>query len=192
MITEEKPALDENLLIHFGIKGMKWGVKKNGQPRLLPGARTSMNVGHKIGKKIHDARVSRADKPKMSTAKKVAIGAAVVGGAAAATFVLTKTGRTTIGSLATRFRASKPTTTLIPKKTSITPVSHIPSPSQLMSEASQAATRNRGVAPINRALTEKSWRDAALMKRATRETSRIPSVGEISRNLQDPNYVWHL
>lgn len=28
MIVEEKPPLDEALLIHYGIKGMKWGARK--------------------------------------------------------------------------------------------------------------------------------------------------------------------
>lgn len=29
MIHDHKPPLDEALLIHFGVKGMKWGVRKN-------------------------------------------------------------------------------------------------------------------------------------------------------------------
>lgn len=28
MITADKPALNEDLLVHFGIKGMRWGVRK--------------------------------------------------------------------------------------------------------------------------------------------------------------------
>lgn len=28
MIIEEKPPLDEALLIHYGIRGMKWGMRK--------------------------------------------------------------------------------------------------------------------------------------------------------------------
>lgn len=28
MITAEKPPLNEDLLVHFGVKGMKWGVRK--------------------------------------------------------------------------------------------------------------------------------------------------------------------
>lgn len=31
MITAEKPALNEDLLVHFGIKGMRWGVRKKQQ-----------------------------------------------------------------------------------------------------------------------------------------------------------------
>jgi hypothetical protein len=29
MIHDTKPPLDENLLIHYGVPGMKWGVRKN-------------------------------------------------------------------------------------------------------------------------------------------------------------------
>lgn len=29
-MLDEKPPLDEDLLLHYGVKGMKWGVRKNG------------------------------------------------------------------------------------------------------------------------------------------------------------------
>lgn len=32
MITADKPPLDEDLLVHFGILGMKWGSRKNDHP----------------------------------------------------------------------------------------------------------------------------------------------------------------
>jgi hypothetical protein len=52
---ELKPPLDNALLEHHGIKGMKWGVRRDRSgPALLPGARSSMKVGNKIGQKIHN------------------------------------------------------------------------------------------------------------------------------------------
>lgn len=30
MIHSSKPPLDEDLLVHYGVKGMKWGTRKNG------------------------------------------------------------------------------------------------------------------------------------------------------------------
>lgn len=39
MITDEKPPLDEDLLMHFGIRGMRWGVRKHD----LPGVSRSTN-----------------------------------------------------------------------------------------------------------------------------------------------------
>jgi hypothetical protein len=68
LITAEKPQLNEDLLIHFGIKGMKWGVRK------------SKSSSDSSGKK-------------MSTKKKVAIGAGVAVGAAAVAFALTRRGK---------------------------------------------------------------------------------------------------
>ena len=57
MLIAEKPPLDEELLAHYGIKGMRWGRRK--------------------------AELPVAPKPprkKWSTKKKVAVGAAVVAG----------------------------------------------------------------------------------------------------------------
>jgi hypothetical protein len=70
MIVSEKPDLDEDLLVHFGIKGMKWGQKKTSSSGDSPG------------------------KKPMSTKKKVAIGAAAVAGATAVAFVIARRGKT--------------------------------------------------------------------------------------------------
>lgn len=56
---EEKPPLDEDTLAHYGVLGMRWGHHKDGL-HLLPGTRTSMKVGRKVGNKIHDHRVDNA------------------------------------------------------------------------------------------------------------------------------------
>lgn len=68
MAVIDKPPLDEDLLVHFGIKGMRWGVRKS-----------SSSGG--------------SSKKKMSTKKKVAIGAGVAVGAAAVAFALTRRGK---------------------------------------------------------------------------------------------------
>jgi hypothetical protein len=52
---ELKPPLDNALLEHYGIKGMKWGVRRDRSgPAPLPGARSSMKVGNKVGQKIYN------------------------------------------------------------------------------------------------------------------------------------------
>jgi hypothetical protein len=52
-VDDNPEASLDDVLAHYGVKGMKWGQHKDGL-RLLPGTRTSMKVGHKVGKKIHD------------------------------------------------------------------------------------------------------------------------------------------
>lgn len=72
MIVIDKPALDEDLLVHFGVKGMRWGRRK-----------ASSSDGS-------------SDKKPMSTKKKVAIGAGVaagVAGAAAVAYMMSRRGK---------------------------------------------------------------------------------------------------
>jgi hypothetical protein len=81
MIHDQKPPLDEALLIHYGVKGMKWGV--------------------------HHTRPDEAERrarfsPK---AKKIAAGVAVAGGAAAAAYLIAKHGNVPANSMG---RLSKP------------------------------------------------------------------------------------
>lgn len=64
MITAEKPALNEDLLVHFGIKGMKWGIRKD---------RSSSPAPQKSGK--NQPRFSEEQKRR---AKQVAIGVGVL------------------------------------------------------------------------------------------------------------------
>jgi hypothetical protein len=51
----------QTVIAHYGVKGMKWGVRKN-EARLLPGASTSMKVGRAAG----NAVARRRKKPSSS------------------------------------------------------------------------------------------------------------------------------
>lgn len=70
--------LEENELEHFGIKGMKWGVR-----------RTPEELGHRKAQKA-SKRAARAEKVKATAKKAAAVakkyGPTVVGGAALAVF----------------------------------------------------------------------------------------------------------
>lgn len=73
-----------NELYHHGIKGQKWGVRRyqNANGRLTNAGKKRYSDGNDNSKK--------SSKSKMSTAKKVAIGAAVVAAAAGITYVAIK------------------------------------------------------------------------------------------------------
>lgn len=73
-----------NELYHHGIKGQKWGVRRyqNTNGRLTNAGKKRYSDGNDSSKK--------SSKSKMSTAKKVAIGAAVVAAAAGVTYVAIK------------------------------------------------------------------------------------------------------
>ena len=73
-----------NELYHHGIKGQKWGVRRyqNTNGRLTNAGKKRYSDGNDNSKK--------SSKSKMSTAKKVAIGAAVVAAAAGITYVAIK------------------------------------------------------------------------------------------------------
>jgi hypothetical protein len=68
-------------LVHFGVKGMHWGVRKSED-----------SGGSSSG--------GSSGKQKMSTKKKVAIGTGIAAGAAAAALLLSKRGRSTVSSVA--------------------------------------------------------------------------------------------
>lgn len=106
MIVDEKPPLDENLLMHFGIKGMKWGHRK---------ARDSGGAS---------SGGSSAPKQGMSTKKKVAIGVGVgaaVVGAAAASYFLVRRGKSPMSAL-----------TKVAKAAENRPKAGNPSPAEMM------------------------------------------------------------
>lgn len=70
----ESPPLRGVYLAHFGVKGMKWGRRKS----------SFSNSSSSSSKK---------NEPKMTNAKKFAIGTAVLGGAAVAAIILSRRGQ---------------------------------------------------------------------------------------------------
>lgn len=96
MLVDDKPSLDESLLTHFGIPGMKWGHRK---PDYIPVGRSGaagVNYGSRpnVRSAANPSAAPRSvpQRQGMSTGKKVAIGVGIVGGAAAAAYFLSKTG----------------------------------------------------------------------------------------------------
>lgn len=78
MLVEDKPPLDDELLAHFGIPGMKWGQRKGYIPVGRPGGarpapQSQQSQGHALMKKL-------------------AIGGGIVAGVAAGAYLLSKTG----------------------------------------------------------------------------------------------------
>lgn len=102
MLVDEKPPLDEDLLMHFGIKGMRWGHRK------------PQESGSSSG------RSSAAPKQGMSTKKKVAIGVGIgvgVAGAAAAAYFLARSGKSPISAMNKVVQAAenRPKISAVPK-----------------------------------------------------------------------------
>lgn len=102
MLVDEKPPLDEDLLLHYGIPGMKWGqrhdyipIGRGGgggggsapTPRFGRGPAPSANSGRRSG-----GGGSAPQQQGMSTMKKLAIGGGIVAGVAAGAYLLSKTG----------------------------------------------------------------------------------------------------
>lgn len=84
----DKPSLDELVVLeHHGVKGMRWGVRKDRES-----SSSSGGSDHK-------------------TAKRVGVGVLVVGGAAAATYILAKNGHFPAAqAFGMSFKSGMPTT----------------------------------------------------------------------------------
>lgn len=171
MIVAEKPELDDALLVHFGIKGMHWGIRKS-----------------------PDSGGSR--KP-MSTKKKVAIGiatgVAIAGGAVATAYLLKTRGEVQLPKINTNAPLGK----LGANK----PLSQLPSPFELRLQAARSSNRTLMSRIGNQRLTEQVWRDSAKMSQLTRDMDKTTSglmrgtddnLAAVRRALQDPNHVWHI
>lgn len=103
MLVDAKPPLDEDLLLHYGIPGMKWGQRHDYIPKGIWGHGRSAGGGGGSAPRPRggsassggSVRRSSGTAPRhtgMSKGKKIAIGVGVVGGAAAAAYFLSKTG----------------------------------------------------------------------------------------------------
>lgn len=172
MITDEKPPLDEDLLMHFGVRGMHWGQRK---------ARPS---GGSSG--------SSAPKQKMATGKKVAIGLGVAAvGASVAAYILSRQGNSRVGA------AAKAAVRVESKAASLALRPHTPSPFEMRMAAGQAAHRNTMNRVAAQKLTDKAWRDSAKIKQMSRQmdsttASLLNNNSAMLKALQDPNHVWRL
>lgn len=213
MLIDDKPDLDDALLVHVGIKGMKWGVRK--------------------------ARTNEGERKTLFTSKqkKIAAGVGVaIAGAAAAIFILANRGKQPLPSVEhlvalNRKRPEKNSGVALIKKTFATdPTSPAPflrsigpknapsmsvyqqrlkiagldHPGAMQIRAGQAAHEQALARVGNQKLTDKTWRDSAKMAQMARDTNKqvdeiikrtdakMPSIEEIRRHLADPNHVWEI
>lgn len=186
----EKPELNEDLLIHFGVKGMKWGRRRKRPDEAQRGKVFSKANGVKLAK-----------------------GAAVVAGVVLVAAVLTKSGRTKMVDVATssyvsnrtaaRTAKANPVTGLIRKfkdvKTASLPKPPSLSPAETQNiarlqlaqrtrraqEEAQRFARSQAIQRegLNR-LTDKTWRDQARMSRLISEMDSTTN-GLLDGSLRD-------
>lgn len=92
MLHNEKPALDDNLLEHHGIKGMRWGVRKAVSRSDIRTARKSVKkdarahlknqakfvVGKSSRQSLHDTRLKFLTNPDRATAARLTKGETAV------------------------------------------------------------------------------------------------------------------
>lgn len=151
----EKPELNEDLLIHFGVKGMKWGRRRKRPDEAQRGKVFSKANGVKLAK-----------------------GAAVVAGVALVAAVLTKSGRTKMVDVATttfvqnRTAAStaraNPVTNLVRRFKDVK-ASSLPSPASMMADAQRSGARTNFGREATQRLTERTWRDQARLTKMVRD-----------------------
>jgi hypothetical protein len=166
MITAEKPTLDEELLMHFGIRGMKWGVRKQ-----KPSGGSSSKKG-------------------MSTKKKVAIaagGLAVVAGVAATAYLLKTRGGVKvpkIGPTVNRVTNLPP----VPKVPS-------PFEMRLQAgmSAHRTAMNRVGAQQITDKAWRDQAKIAKMARDMEKSNaSLLGNLDDIRRKLAQPNHVWKL
>jgi hypothetical protein len=95
MLHEQKPPLDEALLVHYGVKGMHWGIR---------------NEQSSSGRSSSGRKQPRFTPEQKARAKKVAIGAgalAVAAGAAYIAYRMNKSGNIPLSSLKATTSAKK-------------------------------------------------------------------------------------
>lgn len=176
--TLSKPSLEAVYLEHFGVKGMKWGVRK---------------------KRPDEEERKRKFGPK---AKKIAIATAAIAGAVAVGYVLQQRGGITMspGGLtdpqsplySTMTAGKKAATATLQKPVNL---ADFPSPDAMMAQARMAGVRNEVFRQGNQRLTDATWRASANLASTARKMgpqTSMPSVDDVRRKLADPNYVWDL
>lgn len=210
MLVDDKPPLDEDLLMHFGVPGMKWGHRK---------ARDTGGSGRSGG--------SASPKKPMSVKTKTilaGVGVSLAVGGAATAYILAKRSGVKIPKVATAGRIERalaryPARNVKPLLNAphVSPglpsrqlLSRAPSPFQMRLQAGQAAHENMLSRLGNQKLTDKTWRDAVKIKRMSREmddatssllrgnsdalkrSNSFMSVADIRKAMDDPNHVWEL
>jgi hypothetical protein len=160
---DDKPPLDE--LVHFGVKGMHWGVRRD----------------RETGGRSGGAAPTRSKK---AIVKKVAIGVGIAAGVAATAYILSKRGGTKVPHISTgksssldnlekvagQWRRSQ-----VDREASLKNLEKVaakwrnPSPFEMRMQAGMAEHRNLMNRIGNQRLTDKAWRDAAKISRINRE-----------------------
>lgn len=177
-IVKHSDMGQEERLVHFGVKGMKWGVR------------------HK--RPDEQQRANRFG-PK---AKKIAFATVAIVGAAAVGYVLYKRGglKMSAGGLtdpksplySTMTAGKKAATTTLKKPVSL---KDAPSPQAMMAQARNAGIRNELFKQGNRNLTDATWRSSAGLASEARKMGaapKMPSIDEVRRKLADPSFIWDL
>jgi len=172
MPVAEKPPLDEALLIHYGKRGMKWGVR-NVRP--------------------DEAQRKARFGPK---AKKIALGVAAVGGAVAAGYILSRNGDMKISAggltdpsspLYSTMTAGKQAAsyTMSNKRAMSTSVSALPSGQKLSASPAISRAINRSASA-----TRVSDRASRLTSAAKRAGFDLGDLNAVRDAMNDPNFVW--
>lgn len=175
--------VDEELA-HIGVKGMKWGHRK----------------------KRSDEEERKKTFKNADRNRKIAVGLAVVGGAAAVGLLLSKTGRAkvtdavvtnTVMKRQAQFQRKNNPFGQLAQKFRDTKAASVPSPDQMIAEARMAGVRNRVNLAGNRRLTDETWRNQARLGSLKRDMDESTNnllkgtdanlrLSEMRRQLQGP------
>jgi hypothetical protein len=178
MAVMEKPELNEDLLIHFGIKGMKWGRRR---PR-------------------SDEQERKAIFKNADRKRKLIVGAAVVGGALAIGMLLSKRGRIKATDAAVtnyvqqrqaRAQAGQNPFGQLAKKFRDTKAASVPSPDVMVAEARMAGVRNRVFKASDQVVVDQTRRNVSGLQRNIQDQG-LGDLREVQRKLNDPSHVWEL
>lgn len=199
MLVDEKPPLNEDLLMHYGVPGMKWGHRK---ARETAGPRRGS--AQAPGGSSRSGRAATPQKKGWSTKKKVAVVGAGVGiavGAAATAYILAKRGRVKVGAVSKIAARVEAKAVSAPGSSAPYyagyPLRGDPSPHQMRLAAGMAGHNNAMRRVGAQKLTDTVWRNQVNLARTARlnaEMSKdtLDSLDWVRRKLSDPNHVWQL